>query len=107
MPCCISTVKELPDKVTVQEINYQLHFSESYTGQLHTLPCVLDNPYVLPLQYAFENLFQEGYNSFLLTIGMSTVSVYGVTNGVLKVFDSHSRDSFGMVDPTGTCVLLE
>ena len=28
-------------------------------------------------------------------------------NGSLKIFDSHARDSFGMAQPHGTCVLLE
>jgi uncharacterized membrane protein YcfT len=58
------------------------------------------------LEYGFENLMQEGYNSFLLTIGCNTVSVY-TTHGLLKVFDSHARNSFSMTDASGTCVLLE
>ena len=66
-----------------------------------------NNPYVIPLQYALENLLQKGYNSFLLTIGCTTVSVYTDSNGLLKLFDSHARNSFVMVDPSGTCVLLE
>ena len=98
---------ELPDKLEIQGINYELYFSDSYTGQLYTLVFNEDNPYVVPLQYAFEHLLQQGYNSFLLTTGCTTVSVYTVTNCLFKVFDSHARDSCGMVDPTGTCVLLE
>ncbi len=35
---------ELPEKLTVQDTNYELHFSESYTGQLHTLTLNHDNP---------------------------------------------------------------
>ncbi len=58
------------------------------------------------MECAFENLMQQGYNSFLLTIGCNTVSVY-TTDGLLKVFDSHARNSSGMVDRSGTCVLLE
>ena len=50
---------------------------------------------------------QEGYISFLLTIGCSTIAIYTNSNDVLKIFDSHARDSFGMADTRGTCVLLE
>ena len=98
---------ELPETLTVEEVNYGLHFSESYSGQLHNLAFNEDIPHVMPLQYAFENLLQEGYISFLLTIGYNTVSIFTIANGFFKVFDSHGRDSCGMADPTGTCVLLE
>jgi hypothetical protein len=98
---------ELPETLTIEEVNYGLHFSESYSGQLHNLAFNEDIPHVMPLQYAFENLLQEGYISFLLTIGYNTVSIFTIANGFFKVFDSHGRDSCGMADPTGTCVLLE
>ena len=59
---------------------------------------------LLLLLYKF---LQQSYDSFLVTIGCNTVSVYFMSNGSLKVYDSHPTDSFGMAHPHGTCVLLE
>ena len=61
----------------------------------------------MPIDSAFEQLWQEAFNSFLLTIEHNTVSIFTDSNGLLKVFDSHARDSFGMPHPYGKCVLLE
>ena len=61
----------------------------------------------MPLDSALEQLQQESFNSFLLTIEYNTVSIFIDSNNLLKVFDSHARDSFGMPHPLGTCVLLE
>ena len=98
---------ELPNMVTVFDTNYHLQFSESYTGGLHVQTIDDDNPFVVPFTCAMQNLLQENYDSFLVTIGCNTVSVYLMLNGSLKIFDSHARDSFGMPQPHGTCVLLE
>ena len=35
------------------------------------------------------------------------MSVFTIVNGLFKVLDSHARNLFDMVDPCGTCVLLE
>ena len=59
------------------------------------------------LDSAFEQLQQEAFHSFLLTIEYNTVSIFTESNNVVKVFDCHARDSFGMPHPHGTCVLLE
>ena len=59
----------------------------------------------MPLDCALQTLIQEGYISFLLIIGCSTIAIYTTSNSVLKIFDSHARDSFGMADACGTCVL--
>jgi hypothetical protein len=61
----------------------------------------------MPIDSAFEQLWQEAFNSLLLTIEHNTVSIFTDSNGLLKVFDSHARDSFGMPHPHGTWVLLE
>ena len=98
---------ELPTMVTVLNTNYQLEFTESYSGSLHNATLNENIPYVMPLDCALQTLIQEGYISFLLTIGCSTVAIYTTSNDVLKIFDSHARDSFGMCDGHGTCVLLE
>ena len=61
----------------------------------------------MPLYCALQSLIQESYNSFLLTIECNTLSIYIIPNGLLKILDSHARDSFGMAHSHGTCVLLE
>ena len=98
---------ELPNMLTVLKTNYQLEFSESYTGNLHAATLNENIPYVMALDCALQSLLLESYNSFLLTIGCNTVSIYTLPNGVLKIFDSHARDLFGMAHSHGTCVLLE
>ena len=100
-------LSELPTMVTVLNTNYQLEFSESYSGNLHAATLNENIPYVMPLDCALQCLIQESYNSFLLTIGSNTVAIYSIPNGSLKIFDSHARDSFGMPHSDGTCVLLE
>ena len=93
---------ELPTMVTVEDTNYSLQISESYTANLHFSTLEESIQFVMPIDSAFEQLRQEAFNSFLLTIEHNTLS-----NGLLKVFDFHARDSFGMPHPYGTCVLLE
>lgn len=100
-------LEELPTMVTVEDSDYSLEFSQSYTGNLH-VSVVNDNvPFVMPLDSALERLQQEMFSLFLLTVEYNTVSIFTDSNGLLKVFDSHARDSFGMPHPHGTCVLLE
>ena len=67
---------ELPTMITVQNINYQLEFTESYSGSLHSATLNENIPYVMPLDCALQTLIQEGYISFLLTIGCSTIAIY-------------------------------
>ena len=106
-------LSELLTMVTVLNTNYQLEFSESYSGNLHAATLNENIPYVMPLDCALQCMIQESYNSFLLTIGSNTVAIYSIPNGLLKTFDSHARDSFGKFGifdsfgSDGTCVLLE
>ena len=95
---------ELPNMVTVLDTNYQLQFSESYSGNLNTITIDENIPYLMPFACALQNLLQENYDSFLVTIACNTASFYLMPNGSLKVFDSQSRDSFGMAHPHGTSV---
>ena len=100
-------LEELPTMVTVKETDYSVELSQSYIGNLH-FPVVNDNvPFVMPLDCALERLQEEMFSSFLLTVECNTVSIFTDSNGLLKVFDSHARNSFGMPDAYGTCVLLE
>jgi hypothetical protein len=66
-----------------------------------------DFPYCMSLADAIESLIRENYDSFILTVGCITVCAYCVSHGRFKIFDSHSRDTYGMTHSQGTCVLLE
>ena len=85
----------------------KLNYSENYFGNLHGTNMNENIPFVLPLDYALQSLIQQNFNSFLLTTGCNTVGIYFMTNGFAKVFDSHARDSHGMLSSNGTCVLFE
>ena len=93
--------------ITVEDIDYSIELSQSYTGNLHLTIVDESIPFVMPLDSALEQLQQEAFHSFLLTIEYNTVSVFTESNNVVKVFDSHAKDFFGMPHPHGTCVLLE
>ena len=99
-------LEELLTMVTVEDNDYSLEFSQSYTRNIH-IPVVNDNvPLVMPLHSALEvQLQRETFGLFLLST--LTVSIFTDSNGLLKVFDSHARDSFGTPHLHGTCVLLE
>ena len=100
-------LEELPTMVTVEDTDYSIELSQSYNGNLH-LPVMSESvPFVMPLDSALQQLQQETFHLFLLTIEYNTVSIITESNGIIKVFDSHARDSFGMPHPHGTCVLLE
>ena len=98
---------ELPTVITVEDTDYSIELSQSYTGNLH-LPLTNESvQFVMPLDSALEQLQQQAFDSFLLTIEYNTVSIFIESNSTVKVFDSHARDSFGMPHPDGTCVFLE
>ena len=99
---------DLPGMVRIFETEYKLQYSESYVGNLFgNLFPIEGFAYCATLTEAFYSLLRQNYNSFILTIGCSTVAIFGLSNGRFKVFDSHSRDSLGMADPEGNCVLIE
>ena len=97
---------EIPEVVCIRDAIYHLRYSESFHGNIFDNYTVEEN-ICLPLEFAFESLLREGYQSFILTISILTVAVFHANNGCFKVFDSHSRNSRGMSDALGTCVLLE
>ena len=98
---------ELPEMVNVFNTNYKLHYSYSYTGTTQVTCASIDYSFCMPLVNAVETLLEGSYNAFLLTVQCNTVGIYCTTGGKYKIFDSHARDSCGMVNPQGTCVLLE
>ncbi len=88
--------EELPTMITVEDTDYSLELSQSYFGNLH-VPVVNENiPFVMPLDSALERLQQEKFTLFLLTIKYNTVSIFISSSSLLKVFDSHARDSFSI-----------
>ena len=98
---------ELPEVLCLRDTMYRLKYSESYFGSVHNCnDCTIES-HCLPLIEAFELLLRDDFTSFILTITTSTVAILMKSNGIFKVFDSHSRDSQGMFDPCGTCVLVE
>ena len=46
------------------------------------------------------------FNCCLLTIGLNTVAIIKISEERFKIFDSHSRDLYGMLHSFGKCVLL-
>ena len=82
-------LEELPTMVTVEDYDYSIELSPSYTGNLY-LPAMNESvPFVMPLDSALQQLQQEAFHSFLLTIEYNTVSIFSESTGVIKVFDFH------------------
>ena len=98
---------ELPTMLNVLDTNYQLEFSESYTGTVSRETAIEGyNHYCTSLQIAFESLLSQNYTSFILTVGCIGVSIYFNGDIGFKIFDSHARDVYGRAHPRGTCGLL-
>ena len=98
---------ELPEVLCLRDTLYRLIYSDSYFGNVHNFNDCSIEVHCLPLIEAFELLLQENFTSFILTITTCTVAILVKSKVIFKVFDSHSRDSEGIFDPNGTCVLLE
>ena len=98
---------ELPEVLCLRDIMYRLKYSDSYFGSVHNCNDCTIETHCVPLIKAFELLLRDDFISFILTITISTVAVLVKSYGTFKAFDSHSRDSQGMFDPCGTCVLIE
>ena len=87
---------ELPSMIAMFEKNYQLNYSESYTGNLHHFDSIIEGyQYSMSIDRAFESLLSQNYTSFILTVGCIGVSIYHTDNGSYKIFDSHARDEYG------------
>lgn len=78
-------------------INYQLTYSDSYSGLLNSaLPIISDFPYVISMLAAFDSLLMDNYHAYILTLELYTVAIYCLPNGRCKIFYSHGRDLLGM-----------
>ena len=89
------------------ETDYELQYSESYTGTIHQEATIEGYQYCTSLDRAFQSLISENFNNFVLTIGCTAVAIYCKGNVGLNIFNSHARDIYGRSHPQGTCVLLE
>ena len=67
---------ELPTLLNVLETDYELQYSESYTGTIHQEATIEGYQYCTSLDRAFQSLISENFNNFVLTIGCTAVSIY-------------------------------
>ena len=73
---------ELPSMIAMSEENYQLDYSESYTGNLHHCNSIIEGyQYSISIDRAFESLLSQNYSSFILTIECISVSIHHTDNG--------------------------
>jgi len=85
---------DVPEFVDMNNITFHLEYSDSFSGALHMT--VNNYPFVT-LENALNEVFHSlNYKSCLLTIGMNCVAIIMPFPDVFKVFDSHSRDLYGM-----------
>ena len=66
---------ELPTALNVFDTDYQLEYSESYSGTVHQEIAIEGYQYCTSLPRAFESLIFESYTNFILTVGCTTVIV--------------------------------
>ena len=83
--------------INLSYINYQLTYSDSYSGLLNSaLPIISDFPYVISILAAFDSLLIDNYQAYILTLERYTVAIYCLPNGRCKIFYSHGRDLLDM-----------
>ena len=66
---------EIPTVLNVFDTDYQLEYSESYSGTVHQEIAIEGYQYCTSLPRAFESLIFESYTNFILTVGCITVIV--------------------------------
>ena len=92
--------------VSIFDKVYSLQDSESFSGSLFMTSNI--GPY-MSLRNSLLEVFshsQWNYSCCLLTIGVNTVAVFKNSEQSFKIFDSHSRDLYGMPDSFGKCTLV-
>ena len=95
---------DVPEFVNMNNITFHLEYSDSFSG---ALLMTVNNYSFVTLENALDEVFHSlNYKSCLLTIGMNTVAIMMPFPDVFKVFDSHSRDLYGMPSTSGYCVLI-
>ena len=96
---------DVPEMVSVFDGIYCMQYGEPFAGDLFMANTAL--PYY-SIDNALNNLFAEthlNYQHCMLTIGSNTVAILKTSEGTFKVFDSHSRDLYGIPHPFGKCIL--
>ncbi|RMX42465.1 hypothetical protein pdam_00010883 [Pocillopora damicornis] len=71
---------ELPTILNVLETDYELEYSEIYTGTVHQ-----------ETNRIFESLLSQNCTNFVLTVGVIGVSIYCNADMGFKTFNSHAR----------------
>ena len=96
---------DVPEMVSVFDGIYCMQYGAPFAGDLFMANTAL--PYY-SIDNALNNLFAEtqlNYQHCMLTIGCNTVAIFKTSEGTYKVFDSHSRDLYGIPHPLGKCIL--
>ena len=97
---------EVPEMISLSNNIYTLQYSESYAGSVFM---TISNELFLALEDALNKIFlssQLDYNSVLLTVGFNTVAILRISEVDFKVFDPHSKDTYGMPHLFGKCILV-
>ena len=71
---------ELPTALNVFDADYQLEYSESYSGTVHQEIAIGGYQYSTSLRRAFESLISKNHTNFILTIGCITAATYCSSN---------------------------
>ena len=79
---------EVPEMMIEFNINYQLQYSSSYTGAIHSTCEELDFNYCMSFANAMQSLPGQNFNSFLSAILITTEGFYRNGDGKFKIFDS-------------------
>ena len=79
---------ELPTVLCVFDTDYQLEYSENYSGPVHQETVIEEYQYCTFLQRAFETLISENYTNFILTIRCIAVATHCYSNMGFKIFYS-------------------
>ena len=99
-------LSDVPEMVPIDNKVYCLEYSESFSGDVFKLSD--DEPFYT-LKTALNKIFSPtelNYQHCLLTVDCNTVAICMTSERTFKIFDSHSRDSYGIPDPFGKCVLI-
>ena len=97
---------DVPDMVSIFDKVYSIQYSDSFTGSL--LMSSNSGPYMSirnSLLEVFSNS-RRNHTCYLLTVGINTVAVFKNSEQSFKIFDSHSRDLYGMPDSFERCTLV-
>ena len=97
---------DLPCVVSLYNNVYTLQYRESLTGSLFMTSN--NGPY-MSLQNSLMEVFSNcrlNYHCCSLTFGINTVAVFKNSEQSFKIFDSHSKDFYGMPHSFGKCTFL-